>query len=257
VSKGHEVDHVSASRATVVVPCFNEERRLQPEGLLQLLADPSVDLTLVDDGSSDGTLSKLEEIRQRQPTRVNVVALTRNSGKAEAVRAGMKDALSRGSAIICYLDADLATPPGEMLELIKHLEHGPFDVVLGARVALLGRHIERQPVRHYLGRVFATLASLSLDLRVYDTQCGAKAFRATKELAAALEAPFSSRWVFDVELLGRLLTAGVAPERFAEVPLKEWRDVKGSNLKPTAMARSFGELAAIGVRLRLGGKSKS
>lgn len=247
---------MSARRATVVVPCFNEERRLQPDALLELLADPSVELTLVDDGSRDGTLNVLEQIRQREPKRVNVVALARNSGKAEAVRAGMKDALQRGSDIICYLDADLATPPGEMLELIKHLENGPFDVVLGARVALLGRHIERNPVRHYLGRVFASLAAVSLHLRVYDTQCGAKAFRSTKELASALEKPFSSRWVFDVELLGRLLAAGIAPERFAEVPLKEWRDVKGSNLKPTAMVRALGELASIGVRMRLRGKGK-
>jgi glycosyltransferase involved in cell wall biosynthesis len=185
---------------------------------------------------------------------VNVIALERNHGKAEAVRAGLRDALERGSAIACYLDADLATPPSEMLELIGHLERGPYDVVLGARVALLGRQIERNPVRHYLGRVFASLAAVSLDLRVYDTQCGAKAFRATKELASALEQPFSSRWVFDVELLGRLLAAGVAPERFAELPLKEWRDVKGSNLKPAAMVRAFAELMALGARIRLRGR---
>lgn len=247
---------MSAHRATVVVPCFNEERRLQPDGLLQLLSNPSVELTLVDDGSTDGTLHALEALREREPKRVHVVALTRNGGKAEAVRAGLQAALSRGSTIVCYLDADLATPPAEMLELIKQLETGPYDVVLGARVALLGRHIERNPVRHYLGRVFASLAAISLHLRIYDTQCGAKAFRATKELSSALEHPFSSRWVFDVELIGRLLSRGIAPQRFAEVPLKEWRDVKGSTLKPTAMVRALGELAALGVRMRLGAGGK-
>jgi hypothetical protein len=46
-------------------------------------------------------------------------------------------------------------------------------------------------------------------VRVYDTQCGAKLFRRTPALAAALERPFRSRWAFDVELLGRLRSGAV------------------------------------------------
>ena len=86
------------------------------------------------------------------------------------------------------------------------MNEGTTDVILASRVSLLGRRIVRSTRRHYLGRIFATLASRILRVAVYDTQCGAKLFRCAPALAAALRDPFLSRWVFDVELLGRLLT---------------------------------------------------
>ncbi len=240
------------SGSTIVVPCFNEEQRLQPEGLLRLLADPRVTLLLVDDGSSDGTGAMLEALKSREARRIDVLHLERNSGKAEAVRQGLRAALARGSNVVAYFDADLATPPEEMLRLLSFLDDGTTQVVLAARVALLGRKIERNPMRHYLGRVFASLSALSLGLRVYDTQCGAKAFRATAELRRALEAPFGSRWIFDVELLARLLGEGVSSDTFVEVPLRTWHDVKGSSLSFRAMVRALGEVAALGAKRRLG-----
>jgi dolichyl-phosphate beta-glucosyltransferase len=236
---------------TIVVPCFNEERRLQPEGLLRLLTEPGIQVLLVDDGSTDGTLARLEMLKARDPERIDVLGLARNGGKAEAVRHGLREALARGSSVVAYLDADLATPPEEMLRLLSRLEQGEVEVVLGARVALLGRDIQRSPVRHYLGRVFASFSAISLGLRVYDTQCGAKAFRATDALRRSLEEPFGSRWIFDVELISRLLSEGLEPGDFVEVPLREWRDVKGSSLSVGAMARALGEVTALGVRRHL------
>ena len=79
-----------------------------------------------------------------------------------------------------YFDADLATPPGELLRMLDLLERRPdLSFVLASRVALLGRRITRRARRHYLGRVFATFASIFLQIPVYDTQCGAKVFRAS------------------------------------------------------------------------------
>jgi len=95
-----------------------------------------------------------------------------------------------GARLVGFLDADLATPAEEMLRLVSTLRSSRAQAAFAARVALLGTTIERHATRHYLGRVFATAASLILDLRVYDTQCGAKAFHATPLLAAALEEPF-------------------------------------------------------------------
>ena len=238
-------------RTTLVVPCFNEAARLDPSGLALLLDDPGVDLLLVDDGSTDATRTLLEDFARTRPERIHVLALSRNSGKAEAVRRGLVTSLEADrSALVGYLDADLSTPPSEMHRLIAIMRDSSADALLGARVALLGREIARQPARHYLGRVFATLASLALRIPVYDTQCGAKLFRVTPMLVEALRDPFLSRWAFDVELLGRLLIGSrssppVARANVWEEPLRAWRDVEGSKLSPRQMSGALFDLARI------------
>ena len=111
------------------------------------------------------------------------------------------------------------------------------EMVLGSRVQLLGRDIVRRPLRHYLGRVMATLISLALNLPVYDTQCGAKLFRRTAELPALFERPFLTRWLFDVEIIARYLlavegSARAGGRRLYELPLDHWRDVADSKVRP-------------------------
>jgi glycosyltransferase involved in cell wall biosynthesis len=237
------------SEATIVLPCFNEEKRLDDVLVADMLADPGVRLLFVDDGSSDGTLAMLHALASKHPGRVRVLALAHNRGKAEAVREGLRAAVADGADVVAYLDADFATPPSEMKRILAALfADRSLRAALGARVALLGTHIERKAARHYLGRVFATAASMVLGVRVYDTQCGAKAFRVDDVFRAAVERPFTSKWVFDVELLDRLLAHDRSGARIAEVPLHEWRDVRGSKLGTGAMLHAGVDLARIAAR---------
>jgi glycosyltransferase involved in cell wall biosynthesis len=237
---------------TVVIPCYNEAERLDEAPLLAFLDGcPEASLLFVDDGSTDATADRLAEIAAARPARIEVLSLRPNGGKAEAVRRGMLAALEWGAGVVGYLDADLSTPPGEIFRLRAAFERPGVEAVLGARVALLGTDIARSAARHYLGRVFASVAAAILQARVYDTQCGAKLFRASPALAAALATPFLSRWAFDVELLGRLLTGGegvpgMPLSAVVEVPLTTWHDIKGSKLSPLAMARSLVDLGRIG-----------
>lgn len=236
-----------AGAVHIVVPCYDEERRLDVEELVRLGA--RVRLHLVDDGSRDGTVGVLNAIAARSPgARVHV--LPKNAGKAEAVRTGLLAALSDGAEVVGFLDADLSTGVDAMLGLVGAIGDPNVDVVLGSRVLMLGRSIARSPARHYLGRVFATAASLALGLPVYDTQCGAKLFRRSPALVRAVSTPFHARWAFDVELLSRLLRGGLEVDRVVEVPLLAWRDVKGSKVTAAGSAKAVADLAWIAVRHR-------
>ncbi|HWE22810.1 MAG TPA: glycosyltransferase [Myxococcales bacterium] len=237
------------SHSTIVIPCFNEAHRLPAERAQALAHQPGIRLLLVDDGSTDGTALLLERICRAVPGRARLLRLERNVGKAEAVRHGLLEALESGSDFVGYLDADFATPGEEMVRILQLLQGGRAQVAMGSRVALLGTSIERKPSRHYLGRFFATFASLILKLPVYDTQCGAKAFRASPLLVSVLEEPFHARWAFDVELIGRLLAAGLTPRDFVEVPLQRWVDVQGSRLRPVHFPILGWELVRILVAL--------
>jgi hypothetical protein len=242
------------SPTTFVVPCFNEESRLPSDALAQLAAARDVSLLLVDDGSSDGTRARLEDLARAAPSRVRVLGLDANVGKGEAVRRGLLAALADGATIVGYADADLATPVPELVRLRDELERRGLDVVTGARVKLVGVDIDRKAMRHYLGRVFATGAALVLRTPYYDTQCGAKLFRRSALLERALARPFHSRWAFDVELLGRLLAGvdgepGIDLTLLRELPLETWVDVGESKLRAGGMLRAGVDLLRISRHL--------
>lgn len=242
------------SNAAIVVPFYNEERRFGPEQraqLAELARHPLVQVVAVDDGSRDRTPDVLRELAAKASGKIEVLPLARNGGKGEAVRRGMLRAIELGKTTIGFTDADFATRPRELLDLLEELEtRSDLDVIIASRVLLVGRRVERKAMRHYLGRVFATIAANILRTPFYDTQCGAKLFRKTPALVSALEQPFVSRWAFDVELLGRLLIGtatveGVPLERMREVPLEEWVDIGGSKVTAGAMVKTLGDLALI------------
>jgi hypothetical protein len=160
--------------------------------------------------------------------------------------------------MVGYWDADLATPLESIASFVALLRGRPeLVLVMGSRVALLGRQIRRRYARHLLGRAFATAASLVLQLPVYDTQCGAKLFRVTPETAALFSQPFRTRWIFDVEILARMVVATrngasrAAQDSIYEYPLEQWQDVQGSRLKLRDFATAALDLAAIGWRYSL------
>jgi glycosyltransferase involved in cell wall biosynthesis len=234
----------------VVIPCFNEASRLRSDDFVAFAdAHSWVSFLFVDDGSTDGTPELLRSTQAARPGAFDVVTLARNSGKAEAVRTGMQTALATPARYAGYWDADLSTPLEEIADFRAVLErNSALTLVIGARIRRLGAHVKRDAARHYLGRVFATLASLVRGLAVYDTQCGAKLFRAGDATTQLFAQPFVSRWVFDVEVLARLvalLGRRAAAESVYEFPLPRWRDVGGSKLRSRHMLGALVDLARI------------
>jgi dolichyl-phosphate beta-glucosyltransferase len=244
---------MTAPELALVVPCYNEAERLDPDAFLQFAAShPGLQLVMVDDGSEDRTWELLERMRAAAPGSVTTIRQPGNRGKAEAVRTGLLAGFSQRAALVGFFDADLATPLDAIDDFLAVLRDRPdVEFVLGSRVMLMGRDIRRKATRHYFGRTFATAASIALDLPVYDTQCGAKVLRADAATATLFDRPFRSRWIFDVELIARYLRLPVAPgaplrrDRLYELVLPVWHDRPGSKLAWYDFARAMVELGYI------------
>jgi glycosyltransferase involved in cell wall biosynthesis len=219
----------------IIIPCYNEERRLKTDAFLAFL-DQESDYTFwfVNDGSTDRTLTILTKLAEHP--RVEVLDLKTNQGKAEAVRQAFLIIADRDVSFpyIGYIDADLATPLTELSKLRAPLTSNPdCKIVLASRWAHLGADIKRKGYRHYLGRIFATAISLFLRLPIYDSQCGAKMLNSAY-VREVFHKPFASTWFFDVEILKRMQIQYPADRDKSwviEIPLGQWHEQPGSKLK--------------------------
>ncbi len=128
-----------SSKTVIVVPCFNEAARLNCAAFENALkVDPMLEFIFVNDGSTDNTIDVLNQLERQVGDRARVLELERNSGKAEAVRAGVLRAFEQDAKYIGYWDADLATPLTSIELFAKELEVREVSLVLGSRVRLMG-----------------------------------------------------------------------------------------------------------------------
>jgi dolichyl-phosphate beta-glucosyltransferase len=203
----------SAPWLSVIIPAFNEERRL-PATLDKLLAylsgrPFSHDVWVVDNGSTDRTADVVREYARRYPSlRLEQIAVR---GKGVAVRTGM---LRAKGAFRFLCDADLSMPVEEFERFYPpSLENA--DIAIGSREVPGARRFDEPGYRHFTGRVFSLAVKLLVMHGLEDTQCGFKCFR-----AAAAEALFSRQrfngWSFDVEVLYLARRRGY---RLREIPI--------------------------------------
>ena len=229
-------------RIWVVVPCYNEAKRLSVGKFLDFSGrTPQVRFLWVDDGSADETAAVISDLADKTGGRTLV--LPKNVGKAEAVRQGI---LSFGEEPDCdavgFWDADLSTPPDAIMPFFAVMRENGLSMVMGSRWRHLGNNlIERRWYRHAIGRIFAASVAMLLRSPVYDTQCGAKLFR--PQIAARLfRRPFATRWFFDVELLKRLKRLrGIDDLSSAvwEIPLRNWCEIGRSKVNMLVAAWDF------------------
>lgn len=233
----------------IVIPCYNESSRLQEKSFLAYLDRFLLtNFIFVDDGSNDTTGEKLKNLQEAGNGRIRVISFNKNKGKAEAVRQGVLAALKEDPEYVGYWDADLATPLTEIENFSTLFQkNSEIGMVCGSRVKRLGSHIHRKALRHYPGRIIATLVSSILQLPVYDSQCGAKLFE--RSLAETLfSQQFIATWLFDVELFARVIQfygRESAKNMIYELPLEEWRDIGKSTVTFSYLPKLPIELARI------------
>ncbi len=225
------------SKTCTIIPVFNEANRLpRAEFLNYAQRNPEHLFLFVNDSSTDASRSMIDELQDEFHEGIQTLHLQQNGGKAEAIRQGML--LMKGNtqiAVIGYLDADLATPLAAIEKLITPFSQNTEQACsFGSRVQLLGLQVSRHPARHYAGRLFATVVSLLFQLKIYDTQCGAKYFNINTVNQGLFDQGFVSRWFFDIEIfirLKKMLGAEQFRQNCRENALESWQEVGDSRLK--------------------------
>jgi glycosyltransferase involved in cell wall biosynthesis len=153
---------------SVVVPVYNEE--LNVDELYQRLdrvVAGTAEFIFVDDGSTDGTLHRLQQLAERD-ARMVVISFRRNFGQTAALSAGIDHARGR---IIVPMDGDLQNDPRDIPRLLAKLEEG-YDVVSGWRVR------RQDPLHRRLPSVIANrLISAISGVHLHDYGCSLKAYR--------------------------------------------------------------------------------
>ena len=229
----------------MVVPCFNEEKRINLNYWNDLTDIPNVHWIFVNDGSSDGTKDVLNKI-----TNSTIINIDKNVGKAEAIRRGITETYKKNSGEsfwVGYLDADSAFEIEDIKKVIElvYSKGSSYDSYWGSRVALAGRNITRNNLRHILSRILITIFGYKMRNLPYDPQTGFKIFNFNNQQMEIFEKKFETKWFVDLEILTRYQVLEKRTMKIWEEPVNIWKDVEGSNIRGFELITVFKDLIKI------------
>ena len=233
----------------VVIPCFNEEKRLVGKKFINFITKNSgYRLCFVNDGSTDNTAKVLANLREGREDFIKIYNCEKNEGKAEAVRRGMLYMNTQTDLdYIGFLDADLSTSLIDFDILVSVMENSKYKIVSGSRISRMGANITKQSSRKLISSVINFIIKKILSLDFKDTQCGAKVFH-KDVIQISFGKKFITKWIFDVEIFRRVtLYFGLskAKEILCEQPLKRWVHIDGSKLSIGDSIKIIGQLGQI------------
>ncbi|MBW9090684.1 glycosyltransferase family 2 protein [Rhizobium wenxiniae] len=194
---------------SLVVPLFNEEESVGPliDRIVAAMVEYSAswELILVDDGSTDATITNARTALNRPGLDLKIVALQRNFGQTAAMQAGINQAEGR---LIATLDGDLQNDPKDIPHMVAELERRELDLLVGWRKnrqdGLLLRKVPSFIANRLIGRITG--------VRLHDYGCSLKIYR--------------SAVIKQVKLMGEMhrfipaWVAGVVPSsRIGEMPV--------------------------------------
>lgn len=157
-------------KLSIIVPCYNEEKSLpfffEETNKHIMNADMDVEYICVNDGSKDGTLDVLSELKETN-SGISIIDFSRNFGKEAALLAGLKE--SSGDLVV-IMDADLQDPPYLLPKMISFIKDEGYDSVATYRVDRKGE----PPIRSFFARSFYKLINRISDVEIMD---GARDYR--------------------------------------------------------------------------------
>jgi glycosyltransferase AglD len=209
---------------SVIIPVFNDRISLEkavPKSLEILSRVTSeFELIVAEDGSSDGSGDFVKWYEGRDP-RVHLLHSDERLGRGKALNRAIRE--SKGK-IVCYYDVDLATDMQHLPELIDTIRKGA-DISTGSRL-LPGSDIVRTEGREIASRGYNFLVRIMLGSRLFDHQCGFKAFNKDRILEVIPQIQ-SNHWFWDTELLVRAQRQGYIVREF---PVR-WRAGRGTTVR--------------------------
>lgn len=223
---------------TVIVPVYNESKRLHKiQDISTYLKGQKYtsEIIIVNDGSSDGTLKKLQNLKKSINFRL--LSYNKNRGRGFAVKTAMEKAKSKYQL---FLDVDLSTPIEEVAKFIALGEK--YDILIGSRKMKGAKVKIPQPfVRKNMGKVFTSISRVVLRMNLSDFNCGFKFF-SEKAVKTIVPRVTLERWGFDTELL---YIAKKHKLKVKEIPVT-WINDKNTTVKfPRDVINSFTELYTI------------
>lgn len=209
-------------KVAVILPAHNEAKTLEAntERLERLLGGVFSDFQIIisEDGSTDRTA---EIAKSLQSDTVKAIHNGERQGKGGAIMSATRHT---DANIVIFMDADLASHPKHVDELVKALDGGAA-IVIGSRYHEKSK-VRRSLARDVASRTFNWLVRALLGSAIRDHQCGFKAFR--KDLVLPLIEQMENKdWFWDTELLVRTQREGL---RVAEIPI-EWEEMPESRFK--------------------------
>ncbi len=207
--------HDSSVELSVIIPLYNEESCIienigKTVSFLDAL-DMDYEIILVNDGSTDGTLSLCQGLAKNS-SRIRLHGHKPNRGKGYSVASGM---LAGTGKFRLFMDADLAVPLEYLIPFLEQLRKGAPIVIASRHAQGAAIQVRESATREFMGKVFRQMALKGLGLPVTDVTCGLKAF-SQEACQAIFPLARIERWTYDAEIL---LLAAKLGYPIAEVPI--------------------------------------
>ena len=225
---------------SIIIPAYNEEKRIEKtvESYVNHFKNYDYELIIIPNGCKDNT-EKITKRLSNKHKQIKYKTIKEAIGKGGALKEGFK--IAKGD-LIGFVDADNSTKPEDFEDLIRNI--GKYDCIIASRYIKGAVVKPKQSITRIIAsRVFNFLVRFLFNIKIYDTQCGAKLFKkeVIKNVLPKLDI---TKWAFDVDLLLKIKKSDYKIKEFST----KWEDSLGSTLK---MKKAIPEMLLSLIRLRL------